>query len=35
MRFQKVMAAAAATVLGLTLAACGDDDEGGTDLSDV
>jgi len=35
MRFQKVMAAAAATLLGLTLAACGDDDEGGTDLSDV
>jgi glutamate transport system substrate-binding protein len=35
MRFQKVMAAAAATVLGLTLAACGDDDEGGTDLTDV
>jgi glutamate transport system substrate-binding protein len=35
MRFQKVMAAAAATVLGLTLAACGDDDDEGTDLSDV
>ena len=35
MRFQKVMAAAAATVLGLSLAACGDDDEGGTDLSGV
>ena len=35
MRFQKVMAAAAATVLGLTLAACGDDEDSGTDLSDV
>jgi glutamate transport system substrate-binding protein len=35
MRFQKVMAAAAATVLGLSLAACGDDDEGGVDTSDV
>ena len=36
MRFQKVMAAAAATVLGLTLAACGDDDENeGVDTSDV
>jgi len=35
MRFQKVMAVTAATVLGLSLAACGDDDDEGTDLSGV
>ncbi len=35
MRFQKVMAAAAATVLGLSLAACGDDEDDGVDTSDV
>ncbi len=27
MRFQKVMAVTAATILGLSLAACGDDDD--------
>jgi glutamate transport system substrate-binding protein len=35
MRFQKVMAAAAATVLGLSLAACGDDEDAGVDTSEV
>jgi glutamate transport system substrate-binding protein len=36
MRFQKVMAVTAATVLGLSLAACGDDDDsGGADTSNV
>jgi glutamate transport system substrate-binding protein len=35
MRFQKVMAAAAATVLGLSLAACGDDEDEGVDVSGV
>ena len=35
MRFQRLMAATAATVLGLTLAACGDDEDEGVDTSDV
>ncbi len=35
MRFQKVMAVTAATILGLSLAACGDDDDEGVDTSDV
>jgi glutamate transport system substrate-binding protein len=35
MRFQTVMAAAAATVLGLSLAACGDDEGTGVDTSEV
>jgi glutamate transport system substrate-binding protein len=35
MRFQKVMAAAAAAVLGLSLAACGDDEDEGVDTSGV
>ena len=35
MRIQKVMAVAAATVLGLSLAACGDDDDDGVDTSSV
>jgi glutamate transport system substrate-binding protein len=35
MRFQKFMAATAAAVLGLSLAACGDDEDTGVDTSDV